>query len=131
MKRISKARADIVSAAEPVRTELADDWPNCMLCSRRQASDTHEITRGPARSKSLGTRSCLLRLCRMCHLYVHDKFSPARQLCLKAIREPDWYDRLEVNKLRGRAPDSISESDVWSELKWVLNEIRVCGGRLP
>jgi hypothetical protein len=39
----------------------------------------------------------------------------ARQLALKKMNDPGGYDRVQVNRLRGRADDAITEGEVLLE----------------
>lgn len=81
--------------------------------------DIHEIARGSHRAEALHHRACWLRLCRACHEAIGDAsaWPVAAQLALKKVHDPQWYDRELVNRVRGRAPESITEEevDVWVE----------------
>jgi len=121
MRRVSLKRQRENRAAKVVRDGLAADFPICMLCRRRDGTDTHEISRGAARGVSLGVRAALLRLCRGCHDLVQT-WPVATQLAVKGLRDAEYFDRVEVNRLRGRADDSITEREVWEQLPWVLKQ---------
>jgi len=123
MRPVSKKRQRANRAAAPVRKQFAEDFPCCMVCGRC-ATDTHEISRGSSRGASLGVRAALLRLCRRCHDMVQ-QWPLDTQLALKAVRDVEYFDRVEVNRLRGRADDAISEQEVWAVLPEVLRRIRL------
>ncbi len=84
--------------------------------------ETHEITNGPARQAALEEPATWLRLCNgfinNCHAALHDKgeWPIARQLALKLTCDPELYDRVEVNRLRARQPEAITEDEV---ARWV------------
>jgi hypothetical protein len=50
---------------------------------------------------------------------------PVEQLALKGLRDGQFYDRVEVNRLRGRQPDAIAEHEVWQSLPAVLARMGV------
>ncbi|KKM93808.1 hypothetical protein LCGC14_1204730 [marine sediment metagenome] len=80
--------------------------------------ETHEIANGPVRQKALKEPATWLRLCNgfanNCHDAVQGKLEwPVfRQLALKKMYDPEHYDRVKVNLLRGREPDAITEKEV-------------------
>lgn len=117
MKRVSPKRAKINHDASGERNAYKALFPWCQYpgCDR-QAVETHEISRGPSRSKSLGVRAALLNLCRPHHDEIHRSPSVVRDLAMKRIADPEGYDRRRVNELRGRQPDAITEAEV---LEWV------------
>jgi hypothetical protein len=94
----------------------------CMKCGYVSLSgqnlETHEIASGPARQAALKEPSTWLRTCNgfinNCHDALHDKseWPIARQLALKWCCDPEHYDRVKVNLLRGRQPEAITETDV-------------------
>lgn len=96
---------------KPDRDEYRAQFSICQWCSDKQASELHEISRGAGRGSSLGVRAAWLHLCHDCHEEMGRLSVPA-QLAIKAISDPEGYDRVAVNRLRGRADDSISEQDV-------------------
>jgi len=126
MRPVSKKRQRANRESKPVRDQLKSEFECCMLCMTSQELDVHEITRGASRGVSLGWRPCLMCFCRRCHDLVQN-WTVAQQLCLKAIVDLEHYDRVFVNRVRGRADDSISERDVWQELKFVTRELRLSG----
>lgn len=75
---------------------------------------THEIARGVNRWRGLTDRAAMLRLCERCHQQMDDGavWPVARQLALKKVCDPKWYDRVTVNVMRGRTPDAITEEEV-------------------
>ena len=89
----------------------------CMVCGARNNLETHEIANGSARQKSLGIPATWLRLCHDCHQGsngLHNKgvWPVARQLALKKWADPEYYDRVWVNLLRGRQSEAITEAEV-------------------
>lgn len=124
VRSVSPKRQRRNREADPVRRQFADDNQYCMVCGRL-GGDIHEIARGPARQKALDQVYALLRLCRADHDRVHKHWSMAQQYALKGLRDPDNYSRTKLNRLRGRAPDAISERQVWQALPEVLKRVRL------
>ncbi len=122
MKQRSTSMAKAMREAEPVRAQFRKDFPCCMYCGRF-GGDIHEISRGGSREKSLGERCALLRLCRHCHERIHKDWTVEQQYALKALRDPDGFDRVRLNLLRNRWEDAISESDVWRAAPEVLSRV--------
>ncbi len=102
------------------RGEWRKKWDACMACGRHdyyQDYEVHEIARGPARKAALKESAAWLFLCPDCHRGEKgfDDYSVwpiARQLALKRKCDPRNYDRVTVNRLRGRYPDAVTEEDV-------------------
>lgn len=98
--------------------DFAAEFERCWLCGVKAEQtwpprlEIHHIVRGSLRSRSRDKRSCLIRTCYSCHARNLDGMGVGMQLAIKKLNDPDGYDRLEVNQLRGRAPESIDESEV-------------------
>lgn len=104
----------MISARSEARDQFAIQFPKCWVCGKH-AHDTHEIVRGAMRHLGYIHRSCWIRTCRRCHdqeLGDLSRWPVARQLALKKQYDPEYYNRIEVNLLRRRQPDSITESEV-------------------
>lgn len=109
------------------RSQFARDYGRCMVCldAWRSADffprclEVHEIARGPARKKAVKSPAAWLLLCRQHHEQMGSLvvWPIVRQLALKRLRDPERYDRVAVNLLRGRAPEAITEAEVEAELK--------------
>jgi len=98
-----------------VRSSYAKLFPICQSpWCRRLATDIHEIARGSHRQAALGERCCLLHLCRACHDEMDDYsvWPIARQLAMKLLGDPEGYDRVRVNLIRGRAAEAITQDEV-------------------
>ena len=100
---------------KPLRDQYRKAFPMCQYpgCTRR-GQDVHEIARGSSRQLAIGHRSCLLHLCRLHHEWMDDasRYPVSLQLRFKQMADPDGYDRQEVNVIRGRDPDAITQSEV-------------------
>jgi hypothetical protein len=104
------------------RDQWSEEHMVCMVCTAVSLSgenlETHEIASGPARQAALKEPAAWLRLCdgfiNGCHAAIHGKseWPIARQLALKWCCDPDNYDRVAVNLLRGRQPEAITEAEV-------------------
>jgi hypothetical protein len=111
MRRVSKKRAKRNNEVRDFRAQYKADHPNCeVYCCSAKATELHEISRGPARSKALDVEAALLHLCHECH-WKMNAFSVVKQLALKKLAG-SGYDRQRVNKLRDRQPDAITEAEV-------------------
>ena len=120
---------------------ISEDWRNrkiedernafkasigaCMVCDDRwrngpfpRCLEVHEISRGAARQRSLKVRASWLLLCRRHHELV-STFSVVRQLALKFLADPEWYDAAVVNELRKRSELAITDGDVLEELPFI------------
>ena len=86
-------------------------FPSCQWCGS-QATEVHEIARGPARQAALLERAAWLSLCRDCH-NIMGSMPVAAQLAIKRIADPMGYDRVAVNRLRGRSDNAITDGEVW------------------
>jgi len=117
MKRISKKRSALLRKVKPLRDQYKAMFPWCQvpLCAAK-ATELHEISRGSSRGKSLGVRAALLHLCAFDHGQM-DVLPVAGQLALKLLADPDGYDRIAVNLLRGRQPEAISAEEVAAWVK--------------
>ena len=108
----------------PTRAEHKEDNAYCWVCRWEpwwydgaqsygpNWLETHEIARGPARKKAVNEPCAWLVLCNHCHRDVIPGWSIARQLALKKVRDFRYYDRVGVNRLRGRADEAITEEEV-------------------
>jgi len=123
MRRLSEKKMQELLDYNEIRFEYKCEFPSCMLCGG-QTSDVHEIARGVHRHESVKWRAAWLSLCRFCHGKM-DRWTIPQQLALKALRDPESYDREKVNELRGRALNAVTENEVWRELQWVILR---CGG---
>lgn len=101
-----------------VLKDFADEFRRCWLCGRSADScfpgslQIHHICRGPHRQKSRTIRSTLVRTCPTCHEKHLDAMPVAEQLALKLRNDPNHYNPIEVNLLRGRAAGAIDDADV-------------------
>lgn len=113
MRRMSWRRRELLKVFEPARQAFRDDWPCCWVCGE-PADDVHEVARGVNRAQALGERCAWIRCCRSCHEALGDygRWPLVWQYALKMLWEPEHYDRQGLNRLRGRAPEAISDDEV-------------------
>lgn len=115
MKPVSNKRQRRNRETKPARDAYRAENPWCQWCCNADATELHEIARGPSRDKSLSERAAWLHLCRQCHQVI--ALIPVDgQLAIKRISDPDGYDRVTVNRLRGREDEAINDDEVstWS-----------------
>lgn len=103
----------------PVRNEFLLEMGACAVCRQCPAEQCHEISRGPARDASLSRRETWLGVCSTCHDLLDDysQYPIERQLAIKLLVDPEWFDIRAVNELRGRAPDAITLPEVVDYLR--------------
>lgn len=101
-----------------VRRQFAQEFGYCMRCLDEWKRtclmfglQTHEIARGVHRKEAVKHRATMLRLCELCHDTV-SRWPIAAQLALKRMRDPEHYDRVLVNRIRGRQPEAVTELEV-------------------
>ena len=111
IRRVSKKRSAVNRKTKPARDEYRAEFWLCQWCNASQANDLHEISRGAGRNASLSERAAWLHLCSDCHRQMN-WLPVAGQLAIKRLTDFEFYDRVKVNTLRGRAPESITESEV-------------------
>lgn len=115
MRRQSKKRQALMREVSDGRCDFIREYMKCWVCGTDRALTVHEIACGPAREQALSERAAWMVACAPCNCGpLHDKtlWPVARQLALKAWYDPDHYDRVKVNLLRGRQPDAITEAEV-------------------
>lgn len=93
-------------------------WPRYNHDDGKFRLETHEIARGPARSKSLLKPAAWVRFCNACHA---DVGSVTHQLAIKCLHDPENYNREAVNLLRNRQPYAITEAEVDAEVENILH----------
>lgn len=116
---MSKKRRSLVQNCRSEREAYLKNAGLCEVCGVIAPRDVHEIARGPARSKSVKLRSCWLAVCRPCHEALGDyrAWPIAKQLALKLVRDPEFFDLAEVNHTRGRAANAIELKDLAAYLE--------------
>ena len=122
LRRVRLSKVATVRKANRERAEFVREFSRCFNCNVGPnvwpPLSCHEIASGPARGKAIQYRAAWLCLCGACHDRLHrENWTVAAQLLLKLRNDPTFYDRDLVNRLRGRAPDAVSESEV-EECKW-------------
>lgn len=123
MRHTSKKRAELIKQVKPIRDEYRAMFPKCQYPKCwRPGEEIHEISRGPARAKSLGVRAALLHLCSIHHAIVQPMPIVA-QLALKKLKDLAGYCRVTVNRLRGRQDEAITEDEVD---QWILKFRESC-----
>ena len=94
-------------------------WPGCTAWT----CDVHEIARGVHRKKALGVPAAMLALCRLHHDECHRRPSVVRDLAVKWRAKDGTYDRVAVNRLRGRQPEAITQAEVEAAAKQLKEDL--------
>lgn len=101
-----------------ILAEFAMDFDYCWLCGRKAPEvfpprlAIHHIVRGVHRAAAREERCTFIRTCPECHADILDSMPIAGQLAIKLIHDREHYDRVKVNRLRGRADEAVSEEEV-------------------
>lgn len=116
LRPMSKKRQNQLKATAPLRRRYVENAGKCQAprCNRK-AWDCHEITRGTAsRYKAVEHRETFLALCRTCHEAMGDYsvWPIEKQLALKLLVDPAWFDLEVINSIRGRSSTAIELVDV-------------------
>lgn len=118
IKRMSKAkRKEIAETAGP-RKEYRESNPCALhkaLGHYEPATQTHEIACGPARGKAVYHREAWLATCETCHPYLQG-MAVERQMAVKLLVDPEYFDLDLICELRGRAKGAITLADVVDHL---------------
>jgi hypothetical protein len=112
--------------SESTRRQFVYDIARCMICgSCTGGGDVHEIARGVSRKDSYHNRAAWLLLCRQCHDEVGNYmlWPIVRQLAVKLVADPDYFDLEAVNLLRGRDRDAITLQEVKDELLFLPRSV--------
>jgi len=122
-----KGKEAIAVAEQAIEGMRLDYW-DCWMCgwvygkyfphSRPPSLEIHHI--GGRNHPEAHERANLARLCSHCHHDVVHKDlvgTLPRLLALKAIHDPDHYDRELVLRCRGKAPTAITEAEMIAAAK--------------
>jgi hypothetical protein len=102
--------------------DFAGEFDRCWLCGVMARNtwppllETHHIVRGPDRQKAKEERCALIRTCRRCHSERLNGMGVVRQLAIKWMNDRNGYDRVQVNTLRARSPEAITEGEVRAQV---------------
>jgi hypothetical protein len=122
MRNFTNKRAAHNRAVKEFRMQYLSDHPKCIVCNGGSQC-LHEMAKGVHRKGALGERCAVLAVCYQCNsgcLEEYDSYPLSRQYALKYLQDPVGYDRVALNKLRGRAENAIDEKEV---LEWVVQEV--------
>jgi 5-methylcytosine-specific restriction endonuclease McrA len=102
------------------RREWGSDFYFCWVCGQRQSFaplEVHEIASRAQAPNRWATQENYFRACSQCNSHVLNNLPESLQLAIKKHFDPDRYDRVLINRLRGRADNAISEGDVraWND----------------
>jgi len=112
----------------PDREEWRQETPDCcMYCGTLEVNawpglDIHEIERKSHAPNAWGDRCNYLKLCRRCHAGPFANMDHARQLAVKLIRDPEYFDLWAWLRLRDpqlNAPDRVTMDEIVSHLRMV------------
>ncbi len=109
----SKKRKEIADTSK-ARREYVEQAGVCQGCGSWAVQDCHEIARGAHRSKAVYERFTWLALCSGCHdrMDGYSIWPLEAQLALKLLVDPEYFDLVAFNRLRGRADNAITMADL-------------------
>lgn len=113
-KSLKRKRAKYPSAAQlEERRAWADGRIKCWICGKWGFDvQTHEVaSRAQAPNRWADVRNYFCA-CAFCNCHVLNHLPESLQLAYKRHFDIENYDRVFVNRIRGRADDAISEGEV-------------------
>ena len=114
MKRKSSKQSKLERDSANERKEFRILFPSCCICGKHDP-DTHtidEIVRGGSRSKGYADRVAWLPACFACNCGPLNSMPVVQKLAIKLCVDPEYFDLMKVNEMRGRAPNAITLTDV-------------------
>ncbi len=133
LRKVSAKRAKLNREVKGWRAAFINEVERCQVCGKKFKWDTaspemmdlgclftrklsvHEIAKGSLRGFAMKHRACCLVVCSKCNcddLCDYSKWPIERQLAVKLITDPEYFDLELFNKVRGRAPTAITLADV-------------------
>lgn len=124
------------SQAIIARRKFRDECGRCFACGSTRDLFTHEIARGPSRGRAFLERAAWLLTCPKCHdaMGNYAVWPLQRQLALKALADPVWFDLVAVNRMRifggdpTRGDLAITQAEVDAYLDTVFETYPACEG---
>lgn len=89
----------------------------CQFCGADRKCEVHEIVTRAKSEQSIEERCCWLRLCRDCHKFLQGQ-SVDFQCAVKAVVDPEYWNRERINQLRARSDNAIGWPDIAKHLTW-------------
>lgn len=114
MRRVSLKRQRLMRLVSGPRRAFLAEFPVCWACSDEPSAHVHEMASGPDREKALEDRAAWFAVGEKCHRVIHltSKWPLEKQLAVKKKYDPEHYNRVRVNKLRGRMKNAITAKQV-------------------
>lgn len=115
MRNRSNKRARIERKLAPIRAAYVARARLCECCGKRQADQCHEIVGGSNRWITFQERCFWLAVCFDCNMFaLTDKkeWPLVRQLKLKLLADPEYFDLARVLEVAGFAPTYITIEEV-------------------
>lgn len=122
MRRISPKQQKLNRTYREDRKAFLVEFPVCWFCGAK-STEVHELANGNGiRNLAFGDRAAWCAACRRCNTHEltdKAKYPIARQLAVKLLRDPNYFDLSAINAMRGRAPTATTLADVveWLEVR--------------
>lgn len=125
IRRLSEKRRRESDGVREAKEVFVAERNCCVPWCLRQAEECHEIARGANRGRAALDRAAWLAVCRAHHVEFDDysRWGLPRQYALKAVSDMEFYDRVRLNLIRGKAQDSIDERQVLSRVVELLTRV--------
>jgi len=107
------------------KDEALGRYPACWVCGAQDHESplvVHEMAKRSQAPNKWGERCNYFLACNPCNCAILQQLGIEYQLALKLLRDPEHFDRQQVNVLRGRAPDAVSEQDLVEVLADIARE---------
>ncbi len=117
MRRQSKKRASAARKSKPLRADYLKRVWLCECCCKRESTQVHEIVGGSNRWITEHERCFWLAVCWFCNTQKltangEGEYPLVRQLKLKLLADPEYFDLARVLEVAGFAPTYITIEEV-------------------
>ena len=115
MRNQSSKRARLMRKCTPERRAFLEQFPWCWACGAAQQMSVHEMARGGSREVALDKRITWFAACGYCNCgeLNDEKIWPIeRQLAVKKLLDPDYFDLTQFNTLRRVDPYAVTLHDL-------------------
>ena len=115
MRYQSAKRRKLMAENKAARQDFLAEQLRCAVCGSARSLTCHEMAKGCHRNEALSNRLAWLCACWICNsgpLNDYEQWPLARQLSRKQDMDPEHYDLVGFNRLRGREDGAITQDEV-------------------
>lgn len=121
LKHTSTKQARLQREHRQARRDFLSEFPRCWFCGA-PSTETHEIASGTGiRNLAFGLREAWAAACNHCNFHRltdRKEYPVARQMAVKLVSDPEYFDLELICKIRGRALTATTLADVAAHLSW-------------